>query len=57
MMIESLKDKGYNGYAIAVPSANELLQIFKLVAPVFMTMMSKVAFYSLLIYFATSMGT
>ncbi|KAK1437891.1 hypothetical protein QVD17_03691 [Tagetes erecta] len=57
MMIESLKDKGFNGYAIDVPSANELLQIFKLSAPVFMMMMSKVAFYSLLIYFATSMGT
>ncbi|KAD3642078.1 hypothetical protein R6Q59_004696 [Mikania micrantha] len=57
MMIESLKDKGYNAYAIVVPSANELLQIFKLAAPVFMMMMSKVGFYSLLIYFATSMGT
>ncbi|KAJ0667101.1 putative multi antimicrobial extrusion protein DinF [Helianthus annuus] len=42
MMIESLKDKGYIGYAIAVPSANELLQIFKLAAPVFVMMMSKV---------------
>ncbi|KAK9052039.1 hypothetical protein SSX86_028667 [Deinandra increscens subsp. villosa] len=57
MMIESLKDKGYNGYAIAVPSANELLLIFKLAAPVFLMMTSKVGFYSLLIYFATSMGT
>ncbi|KAM0001735.1 putative multi antimicrobial extrusion protein DinF [Helianthus debilis subsp. tardiflorus] len=42
MMIESLKDKGYNGYAIAIPSANELLQTFKLAAPVFVMMMSKV---------------
>lgn len=57
MMIEALKDKGYNGYAIAVPSPAELLQIFKLAAPVFIMMMSKVAFYSLLVYFATSMGT
>ncbi|KAK1422923.1 hypothetical protein QVD17_18212 [Tagetes erecta] len=57
MMIEALKDKGYDGYAIAVPSANELLQIFQLAAPVFITMMSKVGFYALLIYFATSMGT
>ncbi|KAI3698806.1 hypothetical protein L2E82_42643 [Cichorium intybus] len=57
MMIEALKDKGYNGYAIAVPSPSELLQIFKLAAPVFIMMMSKVAFYSLLVYFATSMGT
>ncbi|GJZ82648.1 protein DETOXIFICATION 46, chloroplastic [Tanacetum coccineum] len=57
MMIEALKDKGYNGYAIAVPTASELLLIFKLAAPVFIMMMSKVAFYSLLVYFATSMGT
>lgn len=57
MMIEALKDKGYNGYAIAVPSAKELLLIFKLAAPVFIMMMSKVAFYSLLVYFATSIGT
>ncbi|KAJ0681480.1 putative multi antimicrobial extrusion protein DinF [Helianthus annuus] len=41
MMVEALKDKGYNGYAVAVPSANELLQIFKLAAPVFIMMMSK----------------
>ncbi|KAF5759827.1 hypothetical protein HanXRQr2_Chr16g0746091 [Helianthus annuus] len=38
MMVEALKDKGYNGYAVAVPSANELLQIFKLAAPVFIMM-------------------
>ncbi|PIN07653.1 hypothetical protein CDL12_19784 [Handroanthus impetiginosus] len=57
MMIESLNSKGYNGFAISVPSPNELLQIFMLAAPVFVTMMSKVAFYSLLVYFATSMGT
>ncbi|KAL0356663.1 UNVERIFIED_CONTAM: protein DETOXIFICATION 46, chloroplastic [Sesamum calycinum] len=57
MMIEALNSKGYNGFAISVPSPNELLQIFLLAAPVFVTMMSKVAFYSLLVYFATSMGT
>ncbi|KAK3006759.1 hypothetical protein RJ639_016200 [Escallonia herrerae] len=56
MMIEALNKKGYNGYAISVPSPNELQQIFMLAAPVFVTMMSKVAFYSLLVYFATSMG-
>nr|KAJ0206424.1 hypothetical protein LSAT_V11C500269690 [Lactuca sativa] len=55
-MIEALKDKGYNGYDIAIPSLTELLQIFKFVAPVFIVMMSKVAFYSLLVYFSTSMG-
>ncbi|KAL0422812.1 UNVERIFIED_CONTAM: protein DETOXIFICATION 46, chloroplastic [Sesamum latifolium] len=57
MMIEALNSKGYNGFAISVPSPDELLQIFLLAAPVFVTMMSKVAFYSLLVYFATSMGT
>ncbi|KAD5802911.1 hypothetical protein E3N88_14271 [Mikania micrantha] len=41
MMIESLKDERYNAYAVVVPSANELLQNFKLAAPVFMMMMSK----------------
>ncbi|XP_076948727.1 protein DETOXIFICATION 46, chloroplastic-like isoform X2 [Bidens hawaiensis] len=41
MMVEALKDKGYNGYVVAAPSANELVQIFKLAAPVFIMMMSK----------------
>ncbi|CAA2979921.1 DETOXIFICATION 46, chloroplastic-like [Olea europaea subsp. europaea] len=57
MMIEALNKKGYNGFSISIPSAEELLQIFTLAAPVFVTMMSKVAFYALIIYFATSMGT
>ncbi|MCL7027028.1 hypothetical protein MKW94_029842 [Papaver nudicaule] len=57
MMIGALKNKGYNAFSIAVPSPKELLQIFELAAPVFVTMISKVAFYSFLAYFATSMGT
>ncbi|XP_059647624.1 protein DETOXIFICATION 46, chloroplastic isoform X2 [Cornus florida] len=57
MMVEALNKKGYNAFTISVPSASELLQIFMLSAPVFVTMMSKVAFYSLIVYFATSMGT
>ncbi|KAF8410514.1 hypothetical protein HHK36_003044 [Tetracentron sinense] len=57
MMIESLNRKGFNAFSISVPSPSELLQIFELAAPVFVTMISKVAFYSLLTYFATSMGT
>ncbi|XP_014493777.1 protein DETOXIFICATION 46, chloroplastic [Vigna radiata var. radiata] len=57
MMIHTLNMKGYNALAFSIPSGKELLTIFGLAAPVFMTMMSKVAFYSLLIYFATSMGT
>ncbi|KAF2322838.1 hypothetical protein GH714_031270 [Hevea brasiliensis] len=57
MMIEALNKKGYNAYAFSVPTLNELLKIVGLAAPVFVTMMSKVVFYSLIIYFATSMGT
>ncbi|KAJ9704235.1 hypothetical protein PVL29_002683 [Vitis rotundifolia] len=57
MMIEALNKKGFKAYSITVPSPSELLQIFKLAAPVFVTMVSKVSFYSLIIYFATSMGT
>ncbi|KAM1760072.1 hypothetical protein ACFX12_002986 [Malus domestica] len=57
MMTEALNKKGYNAYAISVPSSKELLTVLGLAAPVFITMMSKVAFYSLLVYFATSMGT
>ncbi|XP_062024469.1 protein DETOXIFICATION 46, chloroplastic-like isoform X2 [Rosa rugosa] len=57
MMIESLNKKGYNSYAISVPSPKELLTLIGLAAPVLVTMMSKVAFYSLIVYFATSMGT
>ncbi|XP_057788474.1 protein DETOXIFICATION 46, chloroplastic [Salvia miltiorrhiza] len=57
MMIEALNNKGYNGYAFSLPSPDQLLEIFMLAAPVFVTMMSKVMFYSLLVYFATSKGT
>ncbi|KAJ9132808.1 hypothetical protein P3X46_033641 [Hevea brasiliensis] len=57
MMIDSLNKKGYNAYAISIPSPTDLMTIFGLAAPVFVVMMSKVAFYSLLVYFATSMGT
>ncbi|KAL2329007.1 hypothetical protein Fmac_022434 [Flemingia macrophylla] len=57
MMIQTLNMKGYNALAFSVPTGKELLNIFGLAAPVFLTLMSKVAFYSLLIYFATSMGT
>ncbi|CAI9103729.1 OLC1v1002267C1 [Oldenlandia corymbosa var. corymbosa] len=57
MMVEALNNKGYNGFSISIPSVTELTQIVTLAAPVFITMMSKVLFYSLLVYFATSMGT
>ncbi|KNA16028.1 hypothetical protein SOVF_092890 isoform B [Spinacia oleracea] len=56
-MVEALNRKGYNGYSFSVPSLSELQEIFGIAAPVFLTMVSKVTFYGLLIYFATSMGT
>ncbi|XP_011047547.1 PREDICTED: MATE efflux family protein 4, chloroplastic-like [Populus euphratica] len=57
MMIEALNKKGYNAFSISVPTRDEILTVIGLAAPVFVTMISKVAFYSLMIYFATSMGT
>ncbi|GAU29904.1 hypothetical protein TSUD_62780 [Trifolium subterraneum] len=49
MMIQTLNKRGYNAYAFSVPSMNEFLTILGLAAPV--------AFFSLLIYIATSIGT
>ncbi|XP_010472115.1 PREDICTED: protein DETOXIFICATION 46, chloroplastic [Camelina sativa] len=57
MMMDALNKKGYSAFSFSVPSPSELLTIFGLAAPVFITMMSKVLFYTLLVYFATSMGT
>lgn len=57
MMVGALNSKGFNGFSISLPSPDEFFEIFMLAAPVFVTMMSKVMFYSLLVYFATSMGT
>ncbi|KAL7156561.1 hypothetical protein ABFS83_02G018200 [Erythranthe nasuta] len=57
MMIEALNKKGYNGFAISIPSRNEFLQIFTLAAPAFVAILSKIVFYALLVYFATAMGT
>ncbi|OWM80304.1 hypothetical protein CDL15_Pgr019584 [Punica granatum] len=57
MMITSLNEKGYNAYAVSVPSIDELMSIIGIAAPAFVTMMSKVAFFSLLTYVATSTGT
>ncbi|GMJ12736.1 EDS5 HOMOLOGUE [Hibiscus trionum] len=57
MMIEALNKKGYNAFSISIPSFNELLSVLAIAGPVFVTLMSKIVFYSLLIYFATSMGT
>ncbi|WJX51369.1 Protein DETOXIFICATION 46, chloroplastic, variant 2 [Trifolium repens] len=49
MMIQTLNKRGYNAYALSIPSMKEFLTILGLAAPV--------AFFSLLIYIATSMGT
>ncbi|TKY67612.1 MATE efflux family protein 4 [Spatholobus suberectus] len=57
MMIQTLNNKGYNGFAFSIPSGKEFLAILGLAAPVYVTSISKVAFFSLLIYVATSMGT
>ncbi|XP_062176441.1 protein DETOXIFICATION 46, chloroplastic-like [Alnus glutinosa] len=57
MMIEALNKKGFSAFAISIPSPSEFMQIFAIAAPVFVTMFSKVAFYSLMTYFATAMGT
>lgn len=42
MMIASLNEKGYNAFAVSVPSAEEIVSILGLAAPVFITLMSKV---------------
>ncbi|XP_011047537.1 PREDICTED: MATE efflux family protein 4, chloroplastic-like [Populus euphratica] len=57
MMINSLNKKGYNAYAMSVPSTDDLMIVFRLAAPAFIMMISKVAFYSLIVYFVTSMDT
>ncbi|KAG2648142.1 protein DETOXIFICATION 46, chloroplastic-like [Panicum virgatum] len=56
MMMQNLNNKGFRAFSFTIPSARELLQIFEIAAPVFVTMTSKVAFYALLTYSATSMG-
>lgn len=59
-MIDALNKKGYNGFAISVPSPNELQQIFILAAPVVITMMSKVCYLLFYLYlhgcYCTNMG-
>ncbi|EOA16394.1 hypothetical protein CARUB_v10004548mg [Capsella rubella] len=57
MMMDSLKKEGYNAYSFAIPSPQELWKISSLAAPVFISIFSKIAFYSFIIYCATSMGT
>jgi Na+-driven multidrug efflux pump len=55
-MMRSLNAKGYNPLAIMPPSWNELVHMVNLAAPVLLTMLSKVMFYTCLTYLATSLG-
>ncbi|KAH0452429.1 hypothetical protein IEQ34_019728 [Dendrobium chrysotoxum] len=57
MMVTSLNKTGFRVFSISIPSHSDFLQVYEIAAPVFATMTAKVAFYSLLTYFATSMGT
>ncbi|KQJ93010.2 protein DETOXIFICATION 46, chloroplastic [Brachypodium distachyon] len=56
MMMQNLNSRGFRAFSFTIPSIRELLQIIEIAAPVFVTMTSKVAFYALLTYSATSMG-
>ncbi|EPS68689.1 hypothetical protein M569_06079, partial [Genlisea aurea] len=57
LMIRTLNEKGYNGFAISFPTVNDFIQIYAIAAPAFIAIMSKTAFYAMLVFFATSMGT
>ncbi|EFJ22143.1 hypothetical protein SELMODRAFT_416486 [Selaginella moellendorffii] len=57
LMLKSLKDKGYDPLAIKVPRMEDLAQMIKITGPVLLTMLSKVAFYTSITFFATSLGT
>lgn len=56
LMAISLRDKGYSALNIQVPSFKDLADIAKLSGPLILTMISKVAFYTLITYLATSLG-
>lgn len=44
MMLINLNKKGYNAFAISIPSPSDLLAIFELAAPAFLMMMSNVCY-------------
>lgn len=56
LMLKSLNDKGYNPLAISLPSLKELKIMVNLAAPVLLTMLSKVCFYTVITYLASSLG-
>lgn len=59
MMIDNLNRTGFSAFSVSVPSPNELLQIFALAAPVFITMTSKVfvIFYYIFFLYTVHMWT
>jgi hypothetical protein len=54
MMMRNLNNKGFQAFSFTIPSARELLQIFEIAAPVFVTMTSKVSFWGLTICILSS---
>ncbi|XP_024371604.1 protein DETOXIFICATION 46, chloroplastic isoform X2 [Physcomitrium patens] len=56
LMALSLSDKGYSALNIQVPSFKDLVYITRISGPLLLTMISKVSFYTLMTYLATSLG-
>ncbi|KAH9531217.1 hypothetical protein CY35_19G025700 [Sphagnum magellanicum] len=56
LMMKSLHDRGYNVMAISSPSWKEFVHMVNLAAPILLTMISKVTFYTLITYLATTLG-
>lgn len=56
LMLRSLNRKGYNALALSIPSSKEFAHMIELAAPVLLTMLSKVSFYSFITYLSTSLG-
>ncbi|XP_002962420.2 protein DETOXIFICATION 46, chloroplastic [Selaginella moellendorffii] len=56
LMLKALKAKDYDPLAVAVPRMKDLALMIEITAPLLLTMLSKVCFYTALTYFATSLG-
>ncbi|CAK9207998.1 unnamed protein product [Sphagnum troendelagicum] len=56
LMMNSLYVRGYNVLAISSPSWKEFVHMVNLAAPILLTMISKVTFYTLITYLATTLG-
>lgn len=54
MMMQNLNKRGFRAFSFTIPSSSELLQIFEIAAPVFITMTSKVCFFFVLIFHVLS---